>query len=177
MLSMDNELKVCGKCNLEKSVSQFHIDKKTKKYFRHCKICVRQKNNFYGENFDGYINKLYLCIKHNLKKRAKKLEFDITKDDIKTLYHAQNGLCALTGKPLTHYAYRSDNSQTKNYWNISVDRIDPSKGYVRDNIQIVGVIVNIMKTDLSDEEFLLLVRDIVMHNYENIDAIEIENAI
>ena len=37
--------------------------------------------------------------------------------------------------------------------NISVDRIDSSGGYTRDNIQLVCMAVNQMKSDLDDNTF------------------------
>lgn len=38
--------------------------------------------------------------------------------------------------------------------NISIDRIDSSKGYLRDNVQFVCDIVNRMKSDMSLPELL-----------------------
>ena len=36
----------------------------------------------------------------------------------------------------------------------SIDRIDSSKGYIKNNIQLVGWIVNQAKSDLSNKEFI-----------------------
>jgi hypothetical protein len=39
--------------------------------------------------------------------------------------------------------------------NISIDRIDSSVGYVRDNVQFVCDVANRMKQDLSQKELLV----------------------
>jgi hypothetical protein len=36
--------------------------------------------------------------------------------------------------------------------NMSIDRIDPTKGYTEDNVQLVCAQVNMMKSDMSLEE-------------------------
>ena len=91
------------------------------------------------------------------------------------LYKKQNGKCAYTGKQLTaiRYAVRG-NQHIINKWNVSIDRIDSNKGYTKDNIQLVCAIVNRMKTDLSDTEFLTLCNDIVSANSEKITKLTID---
>jgi hypothetical protein len=44
---------------------------------------------------------------------------------------------------------------------VSIDRIDSSKGYTKNNIQCVGGIVNKSKNELSDAEYLELCRAVV----------------
>lgn len=43
----------------------------------------------------------------------------------------------------------------------SLDRIDSSKGYTKDNVQLVAFIVNYMKNALSESEFLTICNGIV----------------
>ena len=49
-----------------------------------------------------------------------------------------------------------------NDYNISIDRKDSSKGYTKDNIQLVGAIINIMKNDIDEKDFLLFVSTIAI---------------
>jgi archaellum component FlaC len=88
------------------------------------------------------------------RKRARErgLEFDITEQDVKELLDTTQ-LCPLRkvlfdrgneGKPI-------DNSR-------SLDRIDSSRGYTNDNIQIISYRANVIKNDLS----LMSFRSIVM---------------
>ena len=131
----------------------------------------------YACSFGGYINKLYLDIKHNLKKRAKDLELSITPDDIILLYHQQEGKCKLSGIKMTHIGYQGNDAHKLNKWNISVDRIDSSKGYAKDNIQLLCGIVNKMKTDMNDVELLLLCNDIITTKSNEINKLISDNLV
>ena len=68
---------------------------------------------------------------------------------LKFLYESQKGRCALSGVPMTHEVGKG-----RVYTNISIDRIDPSRGYEEGNIQLVCVIVNIMKSGMSVEALI-----------------------
>nr|QBK86123.1 MAG: Zn-finger protein [Marseillevirus LCMAC101] len=52
-------------------------------------------------------------------------------------------------------------SHESNPMNFSVDRIDSSKGYSLENIQLVGQKVNIIKGDLQTEDFVEFCRKVV----------------
>jgi hypothetical protein len=69
-------------------------------------------------------------------------------EDLLALYEAQGGLCAITLIPMTT-GIREGRKRT----NVSIDRIDSSKGYSLDNIQLVCTIVNLMKLDMTQTEF------------------------
>lgn len=73
----------------------------------------------------------------------------------------QDGRCAFTNLILGFAPkYRNDlQLQTA-----SLDRIDSSKGYVKNNVQWVHKTINIMKQAQSNEEFIKLCRDIT--NYD-----------
>ena len=71
-------------------------------------------------------------------------------EDLQFLYSAQKGLCSLSGVPLTWHHFNQENQFT----NISIDRINPEKGYTLDNIQLVCTIVNYMKNTLSETELV-----------------------
>jgi hypothetical protein len=67
---------------------------------------------------------------------------------METLYEvfkAQDGKCALTGLPMT---WKTDEDMS-----LSIDRIDPLRGYDRDNVRLVCTRINIMRSDLRDEDF------------------------
>lgn len=44
---------------------------------------------------------------------------------------------------------------------VSVDRIDPARGYTRDNIQLVALHVNFAKLDLTEAQFVSMCRKVV----------------
>ena len=81
---------------------------------------------------------------------------------ILNLYVKQEGLCAMTGEKLTFIAL--SNSGNINYYNLSIDRIDSNKGYTTDNIQLVGAIINIMKNDIHEKDFLIFVSSVALNS-------------
>lgn len=60
------------------------------------------------------------------------------------LWKEQDGKCAITGLQMTHIS-----GEGRVPTNVSIDRIDASAGYTRDNIQLVCVQVNRMKQELD----------------------------
>ena len=113
------------------------------------------------------------------KKRAedKGLEYDITAEDLQRLYELQDGKCNYTGVPLKIKTERkhtkrlernrvarmesNDNNTYHNRDKASVDRIDPSRGYTRDNIHLIRVHVNYAKLDMTEEDFFSMCRSVV----------------
>lgn len=86
------------------------------------------------------------------KSRAKKSGdlYDLDHPFIKSLWESQNGLCALTHLPMT-----SIQTLGRIPTNVSIDRIDPHKGYTKGNVRLVCMAVNQMKSDLSDADLRL----------------------
>ena len=71
-------------------------------------------------------------------------------EDMFILYEQQHGLCAITGTVMTYQSTMDNNNDR----NISLDRIDNTKGYVLDNVQYVCKRVNLMKNTLAEKEFI-----------------------
>lgn len=82
-----------------------------------------------------------------IKDRALKkgLDFDLSLEDIENF-----SVCPVFGFPLK----RSEGGKPS-YDSPSVDRIDPSKGYTKDNIQIISNLANMMKQNATPEQLLL----------------------
>ena len=107
---------------------------------------IRRAGSKVGENnpaWKGYkdiAGKILSRVKNGARSRG--LCFDITLKDLDTVFEKQHRCCALTGTTLQ--------------WNVdaSVDRIDSSKGYTVDNIQIVHKEINMMKRDYTQEQFV-----------------------
>jgi len=149
-------LRKCACCEIEKHISEFHSDKSSSTGLQtYCKDCQCEKSKKWASTLDGFIKKLHLDMRHNAKKRAKKLDIEITCDDIKDLYKKQNGLCALTGIAMTTDTYMTKGNQhIINKMNISIDRVNSDLGYTKENIQLVGAMINRMKSDLTNKEFI-----------------------
>jgi len=86
---------------------------------------------------------VYLSIKSRSKK--KNLKFDLTLDWL--LNKLKKGICEITGLPFSEKIQRPAHRYAP-----SVDRIDPKKGYVKDNCRVVLLMVNHIKRDYTDEE-------------------------
>lgn len=98
---------------------------------------------------------------NDAKQRSRKhnIYFDLTYEDMLDMWNKQNGLCALSGIPMTHDIY-SGRIQT----NVSIDKIDPNKGYIRDNVQLVCSCVNMMKGVLTIDQLLQFCQAIINTN-------------
>lgn len=70
-------------------------------------------------------------------------------DDVADVYEEQKMLCALTDDPIVFPEVGHPHKAV-----VSIDRIDSSKGYIRDNIQLVTRQVNMMKQSYSQQLFI-----------------------
>lgn len=103
--------------------------------------------------YEDISNRYFNAIKKGASSRN--IEFNITIQDIWDQYIKQNRKCFYTGteiiferKPLRN---RGLINQTA-----SIDRIDSTKGYTKDNIHIVHKSINVMKSSLSSDDFIQL---------------------
>lgn len=89
------------------------------------------------------------------------IPFELTLEDLKELWESQTGICPYTGwqmfLPQTSTEYNGSD------WTLrpecaSLDRIDSSKGYIKDNVQFVSYMANCAKNRFSHEEMLRFCR-------------------
>lgn len=99
-----------------------------------------------------YMSNLY----NNAKKRG--IQCFIFSKDIWMKFLEQEKKCALTGRPI---------SFQKNLQTASVDRIDSSKGYIAENIQIVHKEVNKLKMNLTEEELYKICEEIIAYRNQS----------
>lgn len=87
------------------------------------------------------------------KHRARKcnIDFTILVEDLEIPSY-----CPLLGLPITNI-YGKGRQQT----NASLDRIDSSKGYTKDNIQIISDLANRMKQDATPEQLVIFAKNIL----------------
>lgn len=79
--------------------------------------------------------------------------FDIDLDYMYTLWIAQKGLCALTGYPMTVDGHTN--------LRLSIDKIKPSLGYTKGNVQWTIFSANRAKGDLSQKDFIKMCKMII----------------
>jgi len=133
------------------------------KYTKERNVCRRctsvQRNKARNISPETYIAVVF----SKLKAARKDMEWDIDLDHIKTLWHKQGGRCALSGVFMTWQG-----GEGKQDLNASIDRKDPTKGYIIGNVQLVTQRINIMKHVLGESEFYWWCKNVV-HNKENAD--------
>lgn len=83
----------------------------------------------------------------NLKRRNH--DVSVTIEDLKIQWEIQNGICFFSGVKLELSSYTKINKNP--IYAASLDRIDSSKGYTKDNIRWVSRAMNWMKNTMSDD--------------------------
>lgn len=120
----------------------------------HTKSCGCYNYNKLKKGLEDISGTFYFRVMRNAKNRN--IVFDITIKDVLEVWLKQNKKCAYTNLEL----YIASNKKNRSNQTASLDRIDSNIGYVKGNIQFVHKKVNMMKGQLSDEEFLFFCREI-----------------
>lgn len=147
----------CYKCDTWKPLTEFYPDRKAVVGLRgRCKLCdIAEINAHHTNHRDRALKNLVIKNRtngrHGSKRRQAFSENScVTPDVLNKLWFEQDGKCAVTLVPLTHIQ-----GAGRNVWtNVTVDRIDPERGYEIDNIRLVCRAVNYMKAAMSDHEML-----------------------
>jgi len=99
-----------------------------------CKLCRLKYTYSKLATLTGKIRQLSQTCRGNAKKRssdAKRGECDLDFDDLLEIYREQGGLCYYSGIPFQFGLYE------ETWWIPSAERLDVSKGYVKDNVVLV----------------------------------------
>ena len=94
------------------------------------------------------VRKIYNHLKNSAKKRN--INFNLSLADLYKIDYPIT--CPILGMPLHFYKGKIEDDS------YSYDRIDSSKGYELDNIQVISFKANRAKNNLSEEEIKLFVR-------------------
>ena len=132
--------------------------KENKKVSRYQKLDEQGKRKVI-DTYNKWVQNNPIRQRYNLaydRAKRKGHDFDIDVEYLQELFEQQNGKCAYTKVDLTQ-------SKSK-IINMSIDRIDNSKGYTKGNVVWVSSIVNSMKNDLTEDEFIYVINLL----YENI---------
>lgn len=87
--------------------------------------------------------------------KNKNLPIDIDLDFLLNLYEQQNGKCKLTNLELK-FERNKDSKQNFMPFSPSLDKVDASKGYTKDNVRLVCVIVNLALNNFGEETFKIM---------------------
>jgi hypothetical protein len=148
--------KSCAKCGEIKDVSLFFKHHDTSDGFHSwCKPCCKEGNNKSREKkystFDGRISTFLSSCKKNSEKR--KNEFSLTKEDLIEMWETQGGICCYTGIEMTTLPAKPNS--------VSVERVDNSIGYTRENTVLVCNEINAMKSAMDGKDFFYFCKAVV----------------
>lgn len=160
--------KYCCKCEEWKLIENFHINSNGIKH-SYCNPCrlsyTKIKNKEYQQNKEyreirnrrqvearGRASKTRLCAMFNTTRfnaGKRKINFELTQELFNLLFFLQDYKCKQTGIPLDFTSM-----QGKRPFGPTIDRIDNSKGYTIDNVQIVCNIYNYAKNQFTHDDVI-----------------------
>lgn len=178
------DTKVCTKCKEEKTLKEFYQTNTTKDgYTYNCISCYlkyrkehREHNKNYmanlrnikGEEIKEYKKDLWKNMNpiHRMLQQARgrskrrNIEFNLIDSDLD-----MPEFCPLLNCPFV-------NGKKDNYEQTpSLDRIDPNKGYIKGNVQILSKRANTMKNNATKEELITFALNI-LKSYKNDDIVQ-----
>lgn len=87
--------------------------------------------------------------------KIRKIHFNLSLEFLWDLFLKQNRQCALTGDPIGFGKTGRDSNRSA-----SLDRKDPSLGYIEENVQWVHKDVNFAKQRMTQEEFIVMCKKV-----------------
>lgn len=134
----------CRKCKEVKDISQYSKHPSPMGVRKVCKSCLNAYSKIYlsnkRESIHGVLRGVLAGCRHRSKARG--LEFDIDLEYLISLWKSQKGLCALSGIPMDYGISGNINPEAEQP---SLDRIIPSMGYTKGNIQFILYALNMGK--------------------------------
>lgn len=100
--------------------------------------------------------------------KARGILYLLTTEDLMRIWIEQGGRCALTGMPLS--LEHGGIGRMRSTQRASIDRKSSLGNYTPDNVHLVCLAVNIMKNDLTMEEFGFWCQRVVLHALKLEDA-------
>jgi hypothetical protein len=163
--SVINGFKKCFKCK-ETMIAEDCFSKNKSTYDGYQKVCkncfsnynsvkngYKKKNNNIKTNLTLYLRNKIANIKHRCK--LKNIEFNLSDDYINKLFLEQKGLCYFTNIPMVH------NEGQHQYNSISIERLDPSIGYIDNNVKLCLFSLNSFKGMMNESEFKSFLKEIL----------------
>ena len=173
--------KVCTRCLTNLPIEQFrplppkqqkYLDRKVIKRISHCNNCEKKRTAKFksekGSTIEG--TAVFLMDGVRARCRQKKLICEIDSEWIVKKFKENNAKCFYSGKRMNLLTNRKTSREGGGYkknnkYNISLDRINPTEGYLKKNTVLCCWIFNNLKQDLDFDEFIQAISDV--YNYQN----------
>ena len=152
-----HKTRVCNNCNERKAITRYEL-KKQRWRARECLDCRSAgKRKRLSNSPHLYISNLYTQLAY---RRRETHDYEITREYLYGLYERQKGICAYSGVAMTNIK----DGTGYHLSNISIDRIDNTKGYLEGNIALVCLACNMMKYTLDLKDMKNWCKMITQHN-------------
>ena len=134
----------------KKKYRQEHYDEYRKEYLEYREL---YHNEILAKDRERMLNRPEYFLFSSARKRARErnLEFNITEQDVKYLLD-NTPVC-----PLRKVNFERGSNGIRTYNSITLDRIDSTKGYIKDNIQIISYKANLVKNNIDLSLFKIIV--------------------
>jgi hypothetical protein len=147
--------KLCPQCHSVQTYGRLRFARDRDRKQQLCRSC-KWDDRYEDLNFKGIPISWFKKYAAGAKERN--IFFDLTVEEVAEKLEEQNYRCSLSGQDLSFKSQRGKSHLA------SIDRIDSSKGYHRDNIQIVHKDINKMKLDHSQEYFIEICKKIAEYH-------------
>jgi hypothetical protein len=178
------EFKVCSKCKANRPIQDFYkhgtgrrpdckqcckhrvrMHSQTEEYKErarnrskawreeHRDYCREMARNWRSTTLRGYFNKKLTTTRANSRRLNR--ECSIGAAYLEELYNRQGGKCAITGRTMVIGPSYSERDA------LSLDRINPQRGYVEGNVRLVTWQVNCARGVWTDDDLLSLAVDVL----------------
>lgn len=151
-------MKTCIKCKIEQPKTEFYVDRTNAAgLYPQCKACNKAGSREYRiANKDKVtamkdrwkeadpVRYILCAIKARCKRSG--VEFRLTPSDIEMVTH-----CPILGLKL-NYMSKQEKRGLTHANTASIDRIDPTKGYIPGNVTVISWRANKLKSDITLEE-------------------------
>ncbi len=172
-------MKECTKCGVSKNSSEFFRATKEKSGLKsRCKLCekvdAQERIDRDPEHHKAMMLKSYhkrrieviaedpsffIWRRTKISAKNRGLDFNLEPSDIRI-----PAVCPVYGMPLVIADKRGDERIGPHLENVAtIDRVDPARGYVKGNVQIVSFKANRLKSDCTPEHFRKMIANVEAH--------------
>lgn len=139
---------VCNRCKRSVSVALFPKSKTNKSgRYSYCKNCCHEQYKAKRQNAIRYTAGRFLA---DIRQRAKSRNIPCDLDLPFLMEKFQTNRCELSG-----LEWRSESTITP--YSPSIDRIDPSLGYTKDNVRVILMGLNALKGSGTDQDMKTII--------------------